>query len=227
MTFGAWNREEEKRLEAVVALSDDECCVRLSFDPENPESVDRLKRTLQCKLSPNTIVLAKLWPDIPTEKIHEYEQVILKAFKRSRCHPHFNYVLEFSPSGVRYNKVLTGVTTKHGTWVTNQLDWICPSGRARNRLSEPMYKVPPNAHCVGLDSEEGNVRIHTKVDNTLTWCCEACKPTGIPATYDGLFRLLSERFAVVTQVDAAIASAAGQTLFLPCDVCPIYKPDTI
>lgn len=220
VTSGAWDRHEEKRLEAFVRQSNMLNSVSVSVDPENPESLERLKRTLRCKLPKQITVSVRLWPDQKgTEMLEENQRRLLRAFQDAKCSVRRVEAYLITPYGVVAVDMDPEATTGRGTRVKVESIMILPLGKARIRLADQKIIVQEDLSC-GLTTDGVLAVVHTMADGTLSWCCDCNKSPGIPMNHDGIAQLLSSRNATVDAVKSAFAGALGKEIYYPCDLCP-------
>jgi len=220
ITSGASNRREERRLVAFAEASQFSN-ISLSFDPESPESYERIERSLRLKLSPQIGVRMKFWPDWNRGQMKEALAMLAMVFRKAGCSVYGSLVhVPVQPLILTLShQTSMQVRSVFGSIIYTDLDPVEPNGKARKRLADRMFTVRKGMLCEEMGG--GIASIHCQATDSLSHCCEANRATSIPMSYDGIHELLATRAAVRYRLLSNIYRAAGNPVYDLCDLCEL------
>lgn len=233
-TSGASSREELARLESVLPYL---VGIKLSYNPEDDSSLERIRRTLGLRFPQNSSIImpCRTSPDMSRE-FHWQQGLKLQKVLTDSGYK-MTEMLTTGPGNL--NILLAQATTfeRDGHKLDVKPEGVLPEGKALPRLQNVLDKVEkflcPVASGLSKESfdsplpeaadELDCIPVHIMGCGALTHCANGISRPLQEMSESGLERLIAGWSSTRERIKACHQANAGKLVHTPCEICTLYK----
>lgn len=223
MTSGVSNWREARRLNEMAPYLSK---LTMSHNTESAKSLDRIGRTLRCRIPSDSGILSRIAPDRTDDQ--EFKLRVLDALQRTIQNQGYQralmvlevelgddtFILPLPMMGLHF-------VGPKGNQLVCEAAGVSPCGRAFKRLEWFTHPIQPDMFCSSVSNDVHS--LHVMSNGKLAHCCEAGAKPMFPATEEGIHQLIDAKPSVKAQVEAAFAAAIGQEVHKKCEICPLCE----